>query len=138
MVVGHYLQLAINIRYVVCYPACLHATNKLWYSMIIILLGIQQQLAHQYKEITLLLQIKKSEVDSSAHRVVVKYHLHLMKPQSPSNPCIPITITGGNNIITYHITNVDPGNSLIHMNAHCQLIGFCQQLATLLTASVYT
>ena len=79
---------------------------------------------------TLLLQIKKSEVDGSAHRVVVKYHLHLMKAQSPSsNPCIPITITGGNNIITYHITDVDPGNSLVHRNTHtnalCQLIGFC-------------
>ena len=58
-------------------------------------------------------QIQKREVDSNSHCEVVKYNLVLseIKSSTSCKPCMPITVTGGENTITYHVTDLHAGSS---------------------------
>ncbi|XP_065887373.1 uncharacterized protein [Dysidea avara] len=62
-------------------------------------------------------KIRKSEANSSSHAYVasVKYHLASSLNVSTS-PCIPLTITGGDQQVTHYIkgVNTDPTISVIH------------------------
>ena len=53
-------------------------------------------------------------MDSNGHCAVVKYYLvpNKIKSSTSSKPCVPISITGGENTITYHITDLHAGNSM--------------------------
>ncbi|XP_065887502.1 uncharacterized protein [Dysidea avara] len=51
-------------------------------------------------------KIRKSEANSNSRLASVKYHLAPSLKQSAS-PCMPVTITGGDQRVTHYITDVD-------------------------------
>ena len=58
-------------------------------------------------------QIKKSDANSSSHVTSLKYHLvPLPSRNALPSPCIPVTITGGDQQVTHHITDVNTGKPL--------------------------
>ncbi|XP_065888721.1 uncharacterized protein [Dysidea avara] len=60
-------------------------------------------------------KIGKSEVDDK-HIAVVQYHLVITTRNSSTAPCVPVTITGGDQRVTHYISdvNTDPTISVIH------------------------
>ena len=50
----------------------------------------------------------KNEVDDK-YISIVKYHLVMTSINSYTNPCVPVTITGGDQRITHYITDVNSG-----------------------------
>jgi len=58
-----------------------------------------------------LLQIRKSEANSGTHVASVIYHLTILRPSDNQSAslCIPVTTTGGDQRVTYYITNMNPG-----------------------------
>ena len=68
-------------------------------------------------------------MDSNGHCVVVKYHLvpNKIESSTSSKPCVPITVTGGENAITYHVTDLHAGNSYIYIYIYIYIFMACKK-----------